>query len=52
MRVPTQNASTEENSVISSDDATAGSATRGMVRGSGSATRWHRLPLARDRDGR
>ena len=26
--VPTQNASTDENSVISSDDATAGSATR------------------------
>ena len=51
MRVPIQNASTEMNSVISSDDATAGSATRAIVRGSGSATRCDRLPLARDRDG-
>ena len=32
MRVPTQNASTDENSVINSDDATAGSATRRIVR--------------------
>ena len=30
-RVPTQNASTEANSVISSDDATAGMATRAIV---------------------
>src|ERR1700712_4124914 len=35
-RVPIQNVSTEKNSVIRSDDATAGSATRAMVRGSGS----------------
>ena len=34
-RVPTQNASTLENSVISSVDATGGSATRTIVRGSG-----------------
>src|SRR5215212_5502449 len=39
-RVPIQNVSTEVNSVISSDDAIAGSATRAMVRGSGSETRW------------
>src|SRR5947208_2547017 len=30
-RVPTQNASTDANSVISSEDATAGNATRAMV---------------------
>src|SRR5215207_7781248 len=48
-RVPIQKASTEVNSVISSDDATAGSATRAMVRGSGSETRWiasHSLVIA------
>ena len=39
MRVPTQNASTDENSVISSDDATAGSATRRIVARSESETR-------------
>ncbi len=32
MRVPTQNASTVANSVMSSDDATAGSATAATVR--------------------
>ena len=31
MRVPTQNASTDENSVMSNDDATAGIATRMIV---------------------
>lgn len=36
-RVPTQKASTDEKSVISSDDATAGSATRRIV--------WRNLPL-------
>src|SRR5690349_16916294 len=38
-RVPIQNASTDVNSVMSSDDAIAGSATRAIVRGSGSETR-------------
>ena len=37
--VPTQNASTDEKSVISSDDATAGSATRRIVARSESLTR-------------
>src|SRR5689334_9364664 len=37
--VPTQKASTDENSVINSDDATAGSATRMIVARSESATR-------------
>ena len=40
MRVPTQNASTEEKSVISTDDATAGRATRAMVPPNDSVTSW------------
>src|SRR5687768_14204617 len=39
-RVPIQYVSTEKNSVISSDDATAGNAMRAIVRGSGSETSW------------
>ena len=48
-RVPIQNASTEVNSVMSSDDAMAGSAMRAIVRGSGSVTSWiasHSLVMA------
>src|SRR3982751_6095535 len=48
-RVPIQYVSTEKNSVISSDDATAGSAILAIVRGSGSETRWiasHSLVIA------
>ena len=37
-RVPIQYVSTEKNSVINSDDATAGNAMRAIVRGNGSAT--------------
>src|SRR5690242_3916065 len=40
MRVPTQNASTDAKSVMSSDDATAGSATRAIVLPNESETRW------------
>jgi hypothetical protein len=39
MRVPTQNASTDEKSVIRSDDATAGAATERIVARSEPATR-------------